>query len=483
MRAYFWLVLVAALAGCAAPPATTVPQTDASGWTKDEVVDSYIFGYPLVLMTMAHAAANDGHGAVDNTLRHAVPPGGPGMSAQRTPDVDTVHSTAWLDLAAEPVVLALPDAHGRYLNARVLDMWTNAVWSTAPLVDSRNARMKARTIAFVPRGWAGTLPPGIERVDAPAKRLWLSVRIGMNSARELEGARRLQRAIRLAPLAAWLADEQQARDTRGKQAKRTKQDAPAEARALDDDTPSAYACTPGAQVAAVAALDAKTFFSRLAAALPDNPPVPPDAHALGILADIGVKPGEPAHLPERAASAVAAGVAEARARIATPPVNALSANGWFWLGDDVGYYEDDYTLRAFAAATRTGIGTRNDELRPTTKVDSEGQALDGATRYLLHFEAKALPPARAFWSITAYTADGALAGTLAPRRSIVWRDGLPRNRDGSLDIWVSSANPGRANETNWLAAPSGPFELVMRLYSPQPQATDGSWQPPALVRR
>jgi hypothetical protein len=497
MRAYSWLAFVSivVLAGCATsspPPAHTdvLPQTDASGWTRDEVVDSYIFGYPLVLMTMARTAGNDGHGAVLNTLRDNVPPPASTATTQRTPDVDTVNSTAWLDLSAGPVVLALPNSNGSYLNARVLDMWTNAVWSTAPLADARRGLTKAHTVAFVPPGWAGTLPEGVERVDATGKNLWLSVRIGANGASELKRAKRLQREVRLAPLTAWLADARTAHKVHEMHGEHKKH-ASEEARnasaedSLDDAAPATYADTPSAQVAPVAALDAKAFFNCLANALPDNPPVPLDAHALKILADIGVTPGNPTHLPGGAAAgAVAQGVGEAQARIGTPPVNALTANGWFWIGDDLGHYEDDYTLRAFAASTRAGVGTRNDEVVPTARVDSEGRTLDGANRYLVHFPPKELPPARAFWTLTAYTSDGSLGDTVVPRRSIESaRGGLRRNRDGSLDILVSSTNPGRAHGANWLPAPSGPFEVVMRLYAPQPEATDGSWQPPALVRQ
>ena len=41
---------LAFLAGCASTPSTTQKTT---GWIKDEVADSYVFGYPLVLMGVA----------------------------------------------------------------------------------------------------------------------------------------------------------------------------------------------------------------------------------------------------------------------------------------------------------------------------------------------------------------------------------------------------------------------------------------------
>jgi hypothetical protein len=188
-------------------------------------------------------------------------------------------------------------------------------------------------------------------------------------------------------------------------------------------------------------------------------------------------------LPEGATDAIAGGLADGRERIATAPDNVLSANGWTWIGDGVGHYGDDYALRAYATYRQAGSGTKEDEFVATATVDAQGQALDGGKRYLIHFPAKQLPPARAFWTLTAYTKDGALAGGRAPHRSIASRDALRRNRDGSLDVYVQAASPGRARQANWLAVPDGPLEVVMRLYAPQPGAVDGAWEPPPLVRR
>jgi hypothetical protein len=44
--------------------------------------------------------------------------------------------------------------------------------------------------------------------------------------------------------------------------------------------------------------------------------------------------------------------------------------------------------------------------------------------------------------------------------------GLKNNTHGSLDISISSNNPGQAKESNWLPAPDGPFTLLLRMYIP-----------------
>ncbi|MGH8779547.1 DUF1254 domain-containing protein [Paraburkholderia sp.] len=460
------LVGLAFLAGCAATPGSSPKST--AGWIKDEVADSYVFGYPLVLMSVARdAAVGDGIGqAPVNTLRHAqaLPP--VGASNPTTPSLDTLDSTGWLDLSKEPVLLSLPDTHGRYVDARALDMWTNVVWSTGAQTVARPAGLKAQTIALVGPGWQGDLPKGVKRFDVPTHNLWLTVRIQYAGARDLAAVRKLQRLVRVAPLSAYAASDARAVSTAAASVPRSGN--PADA---------ALPAMPGTQVAA---LDANTFFNRLADAMADNPPSPADPHALKTLSDLGVTPGAPAALPTGASDAIATGLADGHDRVATPPTNLLNANGWSWFGDGVGNYGPDYGLRAYAAFAQPGIGTKDDEVRATVALDSDGHALNGANRYLIHFAPNQLPPVRGFWSVTAYTKDGALGESAPAHIAVGDRNGVRRNRDGSVDVTVSAV---RAKATNWLPAPRADFQLVMRLYAPKPQATDGSWSPPAVMRQ
>lgn len=102
---------------------------------------------------------------------------------------------------------------------------------------------------------------------------------------------------------------------------------------------------------------------------------------------------------------------------------------------------------------------------------------------MLHFGRDQLPPVRGFWTLTAYSKDGTLNDNRRLRLSLNDRDHLRKNRDGSVDVYVSAESPGRAHTSNWLPAPDGDFQLTMRLYAPKPQASDGSWVPPAAVRQ
>src|ERR1700754_473886 len=185
------LTVAALLAGCSSSP---ISKPKSTGWIQDEAADSYVFAYPLVLMGVARdAAVGSGPGqAPFNTLRHAqaLPP--VGAANRPTPSVDTIDSSAWLDVSGQPVVVSLPDSHNRYVDARALDMWTNVVWSTtAAQTGARVTGIKAQTVAFVPPGWNGDLPKGVKRVEVPTRYVWLNVRVQSNGGRDLVAIRKL----------------------------------------------------------------------------------------------------------------------------------------------------------------------------------------------------------------------------------------------------------------------------------------------------
>ncbi|KQR76740.1 hypothetical protein ASG35_14855 [Burkholderia sp. Leaf177] len=481
------LSTLAILGGCS----TQAPVvTNGDGWRKDQVADAYVFGYPLVASDLAREKATGGNAskpgqAPVNTLRHttALPP----VGATGRPSVDTLESTAWLDVSSGPVLVSLPALssmqsapsgalRGRYFDARAFDAWTNVIYSSigatpdAPALivkkrgkAARAAAEQASVLAFVPKGYTGTLPDGVTRVETPTRYVWLSVRVRVNGQRDVREARKLQTAMRI-------------------EAPSADKTSPTTAGAawpnVTANTPSVISSGDKPE-----SLDATAYFTRLAKSLEDNPPVPDDPHAVSLLAQLGVKAGEPVQFRPSDAGLLTTGLADGRARVDTVPSNALSRNGWVWFGDAVGNYDTDYTLRAFLAKRQPGTGTKESEVKPVAFLDSDAHALNGANTYVLHFAPNQLPPVRGFWTLTAYTKDGALIDDKAPRLSLSDRDRLKKNRDGSTDVVVSATSPGKARASNWLPAPDGDFQLMMRLYAPKPEATSGAWAPPAIERQ
>jgi hypothetical protein len=451
---------MAMLAGCAhqSPVAKS-----SSGWVKDQVADAYVFGYPLVASDISREKATGGDGARPgqspvNTLRHgtALPP----VGVAGRPSLDTVDSAAWIDVASGPVVVSLPNAmRGRYYDVRAFDMWTNVLYSSA----DTTPYPKATGLAFVPAGFTGAVPDGTTRVETPTRYVWLSIRVRVFGPRDLREARKLQTAMTV--------------------------EAPAGARTDSSTAGSAWPNATATNPAPVSAddqpdtMDPSAYFNRLATALTDNPPAPNDPHAIEQLGELGVKAGEPVQFQTADAKLLADGVADGRARIDTLPSNATSRNGWVWFTDGVGAYDSDYTLRAFIASHRPASGTKSGEIQPVARADSDGHPLNGANVYVLHFRRDQLPPVRGFWSLTAYTKDGALLDAKVPRLTLNDRDRLRKNRDGSVDILLEARSPGKARVANWLPVPEGDFQLMLRLYAPKPQANDGTWSPPAIERQ
>ncbi|MHC4617844.1 MAG: DUF1214 domain-containing protein [Planctomycetota bacterium] len=99
---------------------------------------------------------------------------------------------------------------------------------------------------------------------------------------------------------------------------------------------------------------------------------------------------------------------------------------------------------------------------------------------MLHFDKGELPPVRGFWSLSMYDEQMYFVDNPIGRYAIGDRDKLKFNKDGSLDIYIQHASPGKDKESNWLPAPKGDFDLVLRTYWPMLEVLTGSWNPSAV---
>ena len=162
---------------------------------------------------------------------------------------------------------------------------------------------------------------------------------------------------------------------------------------------------------------------------------------------------------------------------------AKQHNGWLVPGRYIGAYGTNYLGRAVIATAALGANTPPETVYPLAVDDVKGRPLSGRHRYAIRFPRGQLPPAKAFWSVTAYGKDRYLVPNPIARYAIGDRTkGLRRGRDGSLTIYVQNRRPSGAKAANWLPVPRGGFRLAMRIYEPRRNVLSGRWMPPPVRR-
>ena len=215
----------------------------------------------------------------------------------------------------------------------------------------------------------------------------------------------------------------------------------------------------------------------------NNPPAASDAAMLAKLARIGIKPGQAPEWNALDRWALALGRWLADRSVARELGRRPTLRGWLTPPALLGNYGDAYSVRAVVAMIGLGANLPADAMYPSAALDGAGASLHGDHRYRIHFAKDALPPVRAFWSITAYGADDFFIDNPLGRYALGDRDPLVYNPDGSLDLLVQAEAPPAAQQRNWLPVRAGQaFLLNARLYWPKAAALDGSWAMPAVER-
>ena len=95
--------------------------------------EAYVFGYPLVLMeitrrVMTAVPKTSERKAPMNQFLHLRKFPDPTFTDVVSPNIDTLYSSAWIDLAKEPIVLSVPSTGNRYYLMQMLDgldRWTD----------------------------------------------------------------------------------------------------------------------------------------------------------------------------------------------------------------------------------------------------------------------------------------------------------------------------------------------------------------------
>jgi hypothetical protein len=383
--------------------------------------DAYVYAYSALLMDVfirqgTNYAAPTGivTQAPYNQFSHAraFPPAD--FKAVVRPNVDTLYSSANLDLGPEPLVLSVP-ATDRYFMLPMLSLWTDVFAVPGTRTTGRNA---AREFLLVGPSWQGQALAGMEIIRSPTRFVGIGGRTQTNGVADYDKVHSIQAGMKLTPLSAWGKGEYVA--------PRAKVDPD-----IDMKTP------PPVQIER---MDATAYFARFAELLKDNPPGPFDYPIIHRLARLGFKAGSGFNLNTVSSDvkhAFERGAADGKLLVAKLAKEAGGEGGKGWVYTTrSGVYGVDYSYRAAIALCCLGENLPQDAVYPSLSVDSEGRPLDGNSNYVLHFDKGKYPPVDAFWSVTAYDTDGYFVPNKLNRQALGDRDKLSANADGSLDLYI-----------------------------------------------
>jgi hypothetical protein len=440
---------------------------DGAAWAKD-AVEAYLYGYPLVTFDMvrmqntnvAEAGAENApmgqlikmrsYPAVDNHCCAA-------------PNADTLYTMAWFDLSEEPWIVTMPNMGKRYYILPFLDGWSEVFHVASQPLNGGDAR----TFAITGPGWAGALPEGVTEIKSSTAMVWMLGRIYSTGTKEdYAEVHALQDAFDLRPLSAWGQDWTPPKGEVDS--------------AVDMKT---------AVRTQVNGLDAEAYFDRLAKLMALNPPKPEDEEMVARMRALRIVPGQdfdPGKLRFLTRELLETVPKRAQLRAGIRLKRTDTQNGWLYFTDGVGNWGTDYELRAMANLLGPGWNRPSDAIYPISQHDAHGHEYDGAEHdYVIRFAPGQLPPAKGFWSLAIYDKDMFFVPNSINRYAVGSHTALKHNADGSIHIHIQAISPGTDKEANWLPAPKGQFQLVLRLYDPAttpPSILDGSWTPPPVER-
>jgi hypothetical protein len=403
--------------------------------------EAFVLAYPLVLMDRTMAQATAVIATDPETMRAPV---NALVHGRDTPD--TLRTSGWLDLAAEPIVLSVADTSGRFYALWLRDAWNTVFASVGP----RTTGTAARAFAVLGPGRERVPPaPGLTPIEAPTRMVRVAGCIEAVGESDDEARRRVHDGFELMPLSRWQRDDEPV--------------IPSSVTAVDPVTP----------VEQLEHLDSRAFFEEVSRLVDDNPPGPAQRAALGRLREIGAWEAPGPELRASLERGVQRGRAAIRAQAERPP--GVAFGSWSACSE---FGRDAAGHLRRAGDARSGLRADPAEDRLCALLDSgaDGRPFTGRSNYLLRFAPAAPPPVEGFWSLETCDATRISTDSIGDLR------GLALDRDGSLPIHIRHEPPASRHRSNWLPAPPDGFSVALNLYWPREEALQRRWSPPPIMR-
>lgn len=470
-------VLLAALvllAGCATdtpqqddePSSTSAAPPAAAAVSPEEAraiaKEAYIYGFPMVdnyrvqysyFVDKQDPEYKGGWNEIHNTARVYTPDD----TTIQTPNSDTPYSAVGADLRAEPLVLTVPPIQqDRYYSMQFVDGYTY----NFAYVGSRTTGNGGGKFLLAGPNWQGEKPEGIDEVIRSDTDLaFVLYRTQLFGPSDIDEVKKIQAGYQVAPLSVFL-----------------NQPSPAPVPAIDFVPP----LTPEQQ------LTSPQFFEILSFAMKFAPTLPGEEQLRDRFATIGIGPDgnfDAEALSPQMRTAIEAGMADANAELDAFKKNEIDT-GKVTSAQLFGTREElknNYLYRMAGAALGIYGNTAAEALYVGSFNDSAGAPLTGANNYVYRIPSGQLPPVNAFWSLTVYELPASQLVENPIKRYLInspMLSSLVPDPDGGYTFYVQHQSPGIEREANWLPTPEGPFQMVLRLYWPKPDALNGTWKAP-----
>lgn len=432
MKQKLLATIFATVALKALPASATSPETTLAE-------DAYIYGYSIdkAYTFFYHTVVEDNYPL--NRFQNLRTLADDSYTAHPTVNNDTLHLMGWLDLAAEPVIVSVPDMdEGRYWILHTMDMghYTNAAFG------SRTRGSQGGQFMFAPKNWQGKVPDSVDEVIRSESNLVkLMGRIMALGGQDTNIALNYMDQWNIRTLSEYLG-------TNGP-------------RPLQRNYPNPMT---------------STWLERVNYVLCDGTMANADKQWLDKYRPVGIEPCKTDFTPRQQALArlgekagmkrlekLAPTLSDARKILGTRETLSNTERDIF----AVGSYLGQWGLPPIEASYRKA------------DFDLDGQKLDGSKHdYVMRFKA---PNVSEFWSITIYSNDNRLMAANDIKRYSRGDRTLQADEEGYYTIYMSTKTQGRANDPNFLPIPAKPFYAVMRLYGADDSIQSGKYKMPVLT--
>jgi len=423
-------------AGCQTAATTAPVAADEAG-----VEAAFLYAFPLyeIARTGQNRAAQPGL----NRLGHRAVLADHTMRAITAPNNDTIYSSGQLELSGSPIEVIAPTDTQRYFNITFMDAFTDNFAG----IGTRLTKGQGGKFWIVGPQWQGAAPAGVTVLQASTNDVWMLARIVVDGPADLAAARALQQQITI----------RQVVETPPR---------PFEVKATTSDDAANFLAVVNEMLARSPGGKGHMAREWAYTAVGVGAHVTPTEDQLALWR---------AYMPK--------GISKLKDKFL---FRELEVEGWGYQEPGVGEASASDLLRSAIALGGLAALPEAEAMYFQATADKSGALLDGTNRYVWRVPPGGVP-ADAFWSLTMYQveADGRFFLVENPinRFSISDRtEGLVRNADGSIDIYLQRDRPEGAKAANWLPTPAGPMRLSLRAYLPKADLRNRKWRVPGIAR-